>query len=354
MANWRSCCWILLTFIRVWCLPLALAHDPIYRNVSGTTNGAPWKRYSNNQRNQIHRTDYSSRVLDFERAKLDPRARIYRVDFRSRKPNRNLSITSRIIAATVAMFGVQLFRPSVTPNFMKLSERIVRGEQLYRLVTPIFLHGSPFHLLTNMISLQRVGQDVERLFGTGRFLATYVAAGAMGNWISAIRSPNPSLGASGAVFGIVGAYFVFLNRNEWLYGDFGEAMTNSIVQTLAYNIFLGLVNPQIDQWAHIGGALGGGIMAYLFGPRLFLSELPQGRNVLIDLPILRAPKQIEQIPESVGRSWGKLTHSISRQMDRVLPQNTSPWQNIRRNLHGVDYRKRQQAPTRSIKPGKVD
>ena len=70
-----------------------------------------------------------------------------------------------------------------------------------------------------------------------------------------------SLGASGAGFGVVGGYFTFLTRNEWLLGGYGQAMTTSIAQTMATNFMLGLFNPQIDQWAHVGGAVAGGVVA---------------------------------------------------------------------------------------------
>ena len=131
----------------------------------------------------------------------------------------------------------------------------------------MFLHGSIFHLFTNMYSLQNVGNDVERIFGPGRFLATYALSGIAGNLVSTFKSPNPSLGASGAVFGTVGAYFVFLNRNEWLLGSAGENMSTAIAQTLLFNVVLGMMNPMIDNWAHLGGAMGGAAMAYYFGPK---------------------------------------------------------------------------------------
>jgi rhomboid protease GluP len=77
----------------------------------------------------------------------------------------------------------------------------------------MFLHGGVTHLLTNVYSLQAVGNDVEQYFGAGRYLFTYLLSGVVANYVSAVKTPNPSLGASGAVFGIVGAYYVFLNRN---------------------------------------------------------------------------------------------------------------------------------------------
>lgn len=334
------------------------AQDPVYCKLvsrTTTTSSRPWSSSSSSssqrqRRQQYYQqtVDYSDKFISLDQVRHDKNARLYRVDFKSRRPNQ-FSITSRLVLWTILSFGVQVWRPAVTAAGMKLSDRILRGEQLYRLVTPIFLHGGIFHLFTNMVSLQRVGNDVERLFGPGRYLATYMVAGVAGNVLSALQSPNPSLGASGAVFGVVGAYYVFLSRNEWLLGSYGQALTASITQTMGTNILLGLVNPQIDQWAHVGGALAGGAMAYFFGPRLYLAELPIGR-VMIDRPILRAPESLEQVPQQIGQAWQRISEGVEKQVNRILPGTSgNPWRPPKTNM-----RQRRQVPNRSIKPGIVD
>jgi membrane associated rhomboid family serine protease len=144
-----------------------------------------------------------------------PDTRNYRpwnVDFTPQSPG-HYSWTSKIVMTNIVCYALQVFFPSITNKGIKLSDRILRGNELYRLVTPMFLHGGITHLLTNVYSLQAVGNDVERYFGPGRYLATYLISGIVANYVSAVKTPNPSLGASGAVFGIVGAYYVFLNRN---------------------------------------------------------------------------------------------------------------------------------------------
>ena len=110
-----------------------------------------------------------------------------------------------------------------------MSGKILKGEQLYRLITPVFLHGSPVHLFMNMVSLRNVGHDVERLFGAGRYLGTYLGAGVAGNVLSSIYSAANGLGASGAIFGVIGAELVFLSRNDWLLGRQGEQMQSNIL-----------------------------------------------------------------------------------------------------------------------------
>ena len=134
--------------------------------------------------------------------------------------------------ANVIAYGVHMMYPSFTNWGVKVSDKILRGEQLYHLLSPVFLHGSILHLLSNMYSLQNVGQPVKKLFGSGCYLVGYVVAGACGNLLSAVQSPNPGLGASGAVFGIMAGFYVFLSQHEWLLGRQGQAYSEAITQTL--------------------------------------------------------------------------------------------------------------------------
>jgi membrane associated rhomboid family serine protease len=346
-----KCQYLLIALILTTCLLCGTSgQDPLYsvkRNVAQVRNQfrrnllASTPPYRKSSPPAYRGEDYSRRVLDWDEWRYDKRCRTYQVNPRQRTPGR-LSWTSRIAWATIITFFVQTIQPSITALGYKLSDRILRGEQLYRLVTPVFLHGGVAHLFTNMYSLNNVGRDVEVLFGPGRFLATYLVAGATGNLLSSFRSPNPSLGASGAVFGIVGAYYVFLNRNEWFLGGHADSITNSITQTIALNVVLGFMNPVIDNWGHIGGALGGALMAYCFGPRLYLAKLPMGGNTLVDRPICRLPPNIESLPKKIEKRIDRMT----RRMQIMIHQSDlspRPWQ--RQNTPP-----RRPLPNRSIKP----
>ena len=149
-----------------------------------------------------------------KRRRRSSTARPYTIRNRSRPNENGLSWVSRLTLFNIFMFGLQMYRPGVTQWGIKLSERIRNGEELYRLITPVFLHSNPGHLMSNTVSLLRLGPEVERFFGPGRFVATYLASGIVGNYVSALRTPNPSLGASGAVFGVFGAYMAFMARHE--------------------------------------------------------------------------------------------------------------------------------------------
>jgi hypothetical protein len=112
------------------------------------------------------------------------------------------------------------------------------------------------------------------------------------------------VGASGAIFGLVGAYYTFLSRNE---GLFGYSAQNALIETIGMNLLLGMTNPMIDNWGHIGGFVGGVGMSYLFGPKLYVARVPAGDDsldaggfgvgkVIIDRPTVavRLPEVLEE------------------------------------------------------------
>jgi|UniRef100_A0A7S2UKK0 hypothetical protein len=76
------------------------------------------------------------------------------------------------------------------------------------------------------------------------------------------------------------------------------------------NVVVGSISPMIDNWGHIGGALGGAAMAYVFGPRIMVAQLPSGQRIMVDKPIARLPRPIEAIPETIGNGINRLTKGL--------------------------------------------
>jgi membrane associated rhomboid family serine protease len=217
------------------------------------------------------------------------------------------TLTGKLFMLNIIIFGLQTFNPRITSLGAKRSDLLLEGRQLHRLITPIFLHGGIGHLMANSYSLKSMGLNVETAFGASRFLATYLVSGIIGNVVSAIQSPNPAVGASGAIFGLVGAYYTFLSRNQDLFGYRGEMQKASILETIGMNLLLGMTNPMIDNWGHIGGFIGGVGMAYLIGPKLYVARIPTGMDsldaggfgvgkVVIDRPtiIFRTPEILDE------------------------------------------------------------
>ena len=184
------------------------------------------------------------------------------------------TLTGKIFLFNIIMFGLQTIYPQLTAWGAKRSDMILEGRQLHRLLTPVFLHGGIGHLMANSYSLKSMGVNVEMAFGPSRLLATYLVSGIMGNIMSAIQSPNPAVGASGAIFGLVGAYYTFLARNQHLFGYTGQMQKDALIETIGFNLLLGMTNPMIDNWGHIGGFVGGVGMAYMFGPKLYVARVP--------------------------------------------------------------------------------
>jgi len=225
-----------------------------------------------------------------------------------------LSLTSKICLANIAMFTLQTISPSITKLGVKRSDLILQGKDLYRLITPIFLHGSVTHIAMNLFSLQNIGPEVEKFFGQKRFLATYIVSGISGNLLSAYMNRNPSLGASGAVFGLMGAYFAFFNRNENVFGTNSIERMSSVGVTMAMNIGIGIMSPGIDNWGHIGGLMGGAYMAIAFGPKLYVAAFPDGSRMLVDKPLVTLPKNIKSLPQKLGEGIHRA--KVRMQVDR--------------------------------------
>lgn len=216
--------------------------------------------------------------------------------------------------------------PQMTAMGAKRSDMILEGRQLYRLLTPIFLHGGIGHLMANSYSLKSMGANVEQAFGQPRLVATYLVSGVMGNVFSAIMSPNPAVGASGAIFGLVGSYYTFLSRNQDLFGGMAQRQKSALIETMGINLVLGMVNPMIDNWGHIGGFIGGVGMAYLIGPKLYVARVPLGDgnsgggfgagNVVVDRPTLtfRTPAIVDEgifwVNDNVRNMGRRVTTSV--------------------------------------------
>src|SRR5207302_5641892 len=121
-----------------------------------------------------------------------------------------------------------------------------------------FLHASLMHILFNMLALWIVGPALEAALGRVRFLALYVVAALGGSLCSYFLDPRfvAGVGASGAVFGLFGAYFVVARARD--------VDSRQVVGLIVINLLIGFAVPGIDNWAHIGGLVAGGALALAF------------------------------------------------------------------------------------------
>lgn len=178
-----------------------------------------------------------------------------------------------------------------TDRFMKANDAIIGNGEYYRLFTAMFLHGSILHLFFNAYALFIIGSSVELLFGTARFAIIYFLGGLTGSIASLVFTPAPSLGASGAIFALLGAEGVFFYFHRDLFGVYGRSRFANIVFVAAINLVLGFAaNSLIDNWGHIGGLFGGLVLAWFIGPRLRINQQYIGGPVEVvdDNPLQRA------------------------------------------------------------------
>ncbi|GAC1439323.1 MAG: rhomboid family intramembrane serine protease [Mycobacteriales bacterium] len=198
-----------------------------------------------------------------------------RTAFGGRVSMQTARVTSVLIGLNVAVFVLSLGVRNLDLRFGNLalgadpftgqSIGVAQGEY-YRLLTSAFLHAGILHILFNMFALAQIGPVLEQSLGRGRYLALYLLS-ALGGSVAAfvLAPPNqPSVGASGAIFGLFGAYYVVVRR---LGGE-----TGPIVVLLVVNLVITFSVPNIDWRAHLGGLLTGAVIATAFayaprGPR---------------------------------------------------------------------------------------
>lgn len=138
--------------------------------------------------------------------------------------------------------------------------------EAWRLIAYIFLHGGLIHLLVNMYALFDLGRLAERLFGAWRLLALYLIAGIAGGMTSAWWNPwVNSVGASGAIFGIMGALLAFLlDQRNGVPVSVMKVHAAGILLMIGFTLFYGVAHPEVDNAAHLGGFLAGVVCGVFF------------------------------------------------------------------------------------------
>lgn len=142
-------------------------------------------------------------------------------------------------------------------------DRVVDGHQGWRLITCIWLHAGLFHLLANMLSLLVIGIRLEQEFGFVKIGLLYVISGFGGSLLSALFiQTSISVGASGALFGLLGGMLSELITNWTMYSNKVAAFLTLVV-IIVINLAVGIL-PHVDNFAHIGGFLSGFLLGFVF------------------------------------------------------------------------------------------
>jgi rhomboid protease GluP len=181
-------------------------------------------------------------------------------------------VTWILLGILVAVFVVQTLSGGSTEAEVlirmggKFTPLIAEGEY-WRLFTAMFLHIGVVHLFMNAYALFVIGTELERMLGWKRFLAIYVISGLMGNLASYAFSPHLAAGASGAIFGLIGALAAVFFRYRRRLGTWGRARLTNIALILVLNVGYSFLNPRIDYLAHMGGLVTGFVLGWFMAPQ---------------------------------------------------------------------------------------
>lgn len=171
----------------------------------------------------------------------------------------------------------------VYQDYANLSSAITQGEY-YRLFTSMFLHADLMHLFLNCIALYAFGEEIEAIFGWVRFGVIYVLGGLAGSVASYVITQGNSIGASGAVFAVFGALLAYYLHNRQLYGQLAYDRLRNLGMVAVINLVIGFASNvpgspvRIDNAAHIGGAIGGFILAWFLSPRFKVQKELKGEE----------------------------------------------------------------------------
>lgn len=189
------------------------------------------------------------------------------------KAKRNGAISKAGITVLIIAINIVVFIISgiMSDNFFNINNLVlvtlgakytpyINQGEWWRLFTCMFLHGGFIHIAVNMYSLYSIGSQIEMIFGKLKYVVIYILSGISSSLFSYYLSPSPlSVGASGAIFGLLGAILAFAIKER---DRMDKGVIGSIIITVVVNLYLGIsVLENIDNYAHIGGFIGGIIVS---------------------------------------------------------------------------------------------
>ena len=193
-----------------------------------------------------------------------------RVDF-ERRMRRLPPVTLGVLVALAAIFAVEAGReildsPQALIRAGALSRDAVLAGEWWRLVTAVFLHGSVDHIIGNAVALFILGMVCEHAFGRVQFALLFVTSGIAGSLLSMLTSAGPSVGASGAIFGLQGAAIVLFRRHRERLLVRDRRIGLVLLAWGLYTIVQGVLTLYVDNGAHVGGFIGGALLARRLHP----------------------------------------------------------------------------------------
>ncbi len=178
-----------------------------------------------------------------------------------------------MISVGIYVLGIGGLEDTLFRNGQLAPEAVREDGEWYRLLSSAFLHAGGLHILFNMVALYFLGPSIEREVGALSFTGLYVASALLGSSAYVLLAENrPAVGASGAVFGLFGAWLLSAWKRR--HTALGRANLQSIGAILAINLLLPLARPGIAWEAHLGGLIAGFAIAYAWTT---VARTPQAR-----------------------------------------------------------------------------
>ncbi|OIO01641.1 MAG: hypothetical protein COX65_00115 [Elusimicrobia bacterium CG_4_10_14_0_2_um_filter_56_8] len=179
-----------------------------------------------------------------------------------------------LIAANILAFAWELKAGALKSKAAIIAAGAIYGEKVFsgqswRLATGMFLHGGYGHLLGNCLALYVLGLASERAWGRMRALYIYFFSGLAASFVSAFMQPKPAVGASGAIFGLMGAAIVFFYRYRGSFHVRDRRIGAALLGWGAFQLLMGVLTPYVDNWAHFGGLAAGIIFGFTLPSCLF-------------------------------------------------------------------------------------
>lgn len=190
---------------------------------------------------------------------------------------RRTPVTTLLLAAIVAVFVLQTLAGGSTDPEVLVSlganypEGFARGEH-WRLLASVFLHIGLVHLLLNGWALLQLGSVFELWLGSSRLLVVFLVTGVAGSLASALWTRGLSAGASGAIFGLLGALITFLLRRRDRLNPMARSLLGQLLLWAGINVFIGFTSRIVDNGAHLGGFAAGLLLGLVLRERRLLRE----------------------------------------------------------------------------------
>lgn len=188
---------------------------------------------------------------------------------RKRAQYRNSALTSALIIINIVIFLISV---GISGNIIDIDSMTllkmgakynpcINNGEVWRLLTAAFLHGGIMHLACNMYSLYVVGSQIEVIYGKFKYIIIYVLSAIGSSGLSYLMAPKSlSVGASGAIFGLLGAMLVFAIKEK---NRLNKGVIGNIFAVIALNLYIGLTVSNIDNYGHIGGLIIGIVISVI-------------------------------------------------------------------------------------------